>query len=111
MYNFTENEKLAALHLVDECLYSMGGDRPLDIFNDEHVWTSPEVLMDLGWSKHEAAGTYGALEAKGAVYIEKENLSYYEKDAWTDLVCLDVFKWAEDHWDAFVDAGKPKKAS
>ena len=110
MYDFTENEKLAALHMVNECLDSMGGDRPLDIMDDQMIWTSPEVLTDLGWSKHEAAGTYGALEAKGAVYIENEK-HMYEKGAWSDLVQLDVFEWAEDHWDAFVDAGKPKKAS
>ncbi len=108
MYDFTENEKLAALHMVNDCLYSMGGKRPLDIFNDEYNWTSPEVLTSLGWSEHEAAGTYGALEAKGAVYIEKDN-SQYEKDAWNDMVCLDVFEWAEDHWDDFVAAGKPSK--
>jgi len=108
MYNFTENEKLAALHLVDDCLYSMGGKRPLDIFNDEYNWTSSEVLMSSGWSKTEAAGTYGALEAKGAVYIEKDN-SQYEKGAWNDMLSLDVFEWAENHWDQFVADGKPKK--
>jgi len=108
MYNFTENEKLAALHLVDECLCSMGGGRPLEIMDDQMIWTSPDLLIEMGWSKHEAAGTYGSLEAKGAIYIETDK-HMYEKGAWSDMVQLDVFEWAEEHWDAFVAAGKPTK--
>ena len=36
MYNFTPNEKLAALHLVAECLDGMGGDRPMDLVAPTH---------------------------------------------------------------------------
>ena len=107
MYNFTPNEKLAALHLVDECLDGMGGDRPMDLEDDPFTWCHPEVLTSMGWSKHEAAGTYGALAEKGALYIEKD-VSYHD-GAWTDIISDDLYEWAESHWDEFVANGKPRK--
>lgn len=105
MYNFTQNEKLAALHLVDECLDGMGGDRPMDLEYDPFTWCHVEVLTLAGWSKHEAAGTYGALFEKGAIWIEEPN----GDDGWTDTIHNDLYRWAESHWDEFVANGKPKK--
>ena len=108
MYNFTENEKLAALHLVDECLSGMGGDRPMDLEDDPFTWCHAEVLTYVGWSKHEAAGTYGALAEKGAIHIEKD-VSYHEEGSWMDTISHNLYEWAESHWDEFVYYGKPTK--
>jgi len=105
-YEFTQNEKLAALHLVDECLTGMGGGRPMDLEYDQFIWTDVSVLIGAGWSKHEAAGTYGALEAKKAVYIEKD---CRDDEAWEDTIYIPLYEWAEDHWDEFVANGKPSK--
>ena len=107
MYNFTQNEKLAALHLVNECLDGMGGDRPLDLEDDTFTWCHVDVLTSQGWSKHEAAGTYGALFEKGAIWIEKD-VNYHD-GAWTDIIYNDLYRWAESHWDEFVANAKPSK--
>ena len=110
MYNrlsflFTQNEKLAALHLVNECLDGMGGDRPMDLEDDPFTWCHVKVLTSMGWSKHEAAGTYGALCEKGALWIEKD-VNYHD-GAWTDTISHDLYEWAESHWDEFVANSKP----
>lgn len=107
LYTFTQNEKLAALHLVNECLSGMCGDRPMDLENDPFTWCHVEVLTDMGWSKHEAAGTYGALAEKGALYIEKE--VHNNDGAWEDTISYKLYEWAESHWDEFVANGKPSK--
>ena len=107
MYNFTQNEKLAALHLVDECLEGMGGDRPMDLESDPFTWCHVDVLTSQGWSKHEAAGTYGALAEKKAIFIEKDVSDH--DGAWEDTIRTDLYHWAESHWDEFVTNGKPSK--
>tara|TARA_R110000824_G_C14688968_1_gene621203 strand:- start:49 stop:375 length:327 start_codon:yes stop_codon:yes gene_type:complete len=106
-YNFTNNEKLAALHLVDECLSNMFGTRPMDLEVDPYTWTDVEVLQSAGWTKHEAAGTYGALSAKKAVYIEKDR--DLDEDRWEDCIYHELYEWAEEHWDEFIANGRPCK--
>ena len=106
-YNFTNNEKLAALHLVDECLSCMCGTRPMDLEDDQFTWTDVEVLQSAGWTKHEAAGTYGALSAKKAVWIEKDR--DLDEDRWEDTIYNELYEWAEAHWDEFIANGKPCK--
>jgi hypothetical protein len=107
MFNFTQNEKLAALHLVNECLDGMGGERPIHLEDDKYTWTHVQVLTDNGWSKHEASGTYGALAEKNALYIETRYLN--DDGAWKDTISDDLYRWAESHWDEFVVNGKPSK--
>ena len=107
MFNFTKNEKLAALHLVNECLGGMCGDRPMDLEDDTFTWTHVQVLTSSGWSKHEAAGTYGALAEKGALYIETRYAN--DDGAWEDTIHNELYRWAESHWDEFVANGKPSK--
>jgi len=108
MFNFTKNEKLAALHLVDDCLGAIGGDRPMDLEDNPFTWTHVQVLTSRGWNKHEAAGTYGALAEKKAIYIE----THVDDDcegAYNDTIYDDLYEWAENHWSEFVVNGKPKK--
>ena len=106
-YDFTENEKLAALHIVAECMWASCVDRPVDCIDEGSSLTNVLVLMDAGWSKHEAAGTYGALVKKNVICMDKESTN----DCWADYVFSeDVFRWAEKHWDEFEKNGKPTKA-
>jgi hypothetical protein len=107
MYDFTQNEKLAALHLVLGCLESIGGVRPMDLEDDSFTWCHVDVLMGAGWSKHEAAGTYGSLFEKNALWIEKDVRS--GDDAWQDTISHELYQWAESHWDEFEANGFPSK--
>ena len=100
MFNFTENEKRAALYLVADCLNGMGGERPMDLEEDRFTWCHVSVLVDAGWSKHEAAGTYGSLESKGALDIEHDTDCMGE-GAWVDSIRDELYQWAEGHWDEF----------
>ena len=100
-FNFTENEKRAALCLVAECLYAMGGERPMDLEDDKFTWCHVSVLVDAGWSKHEAAGTYGSLESKGALDIDRDPNNFFGAEAWVDTIRDELYQWAESHWDEF----------
>ena len=68
MENLTVNETRAYVALVKECLAGMGGKRPIDLIDDMYTWCDAGVLVEHGWSYHEAAGTYGALCVKGLIY-------------------------------------------
>lgn len=106
-YNFTPNEQLAALHLVDECLFGIGGKRPLDLEDDPLLCCHVTVLKNAGWTKEQAAGTYGSLAEKGAITIEE--IDQDDPLRWEDSISFDLYEWAEEHWDEFVAKGKPRK--
>ena len=93
-FNFTENEKRAALYLVAECLDGMGGERPMDLEDDKFTWCHINVLVKAGWSKH------GSLESKGALDIDHDT-DYFAPDAWVDTIRDELYQWAESHWDEF----------
>ena len=69
--DLTENELDAYISLVKSCLWNMGGSRPCDLEQDELTWIGIDDLTNTGrWTKHEAAGTLGALESKGLVTLD-----------------------------------------
>ena len=98
MFDFTENEKLAALNLVS-CVLTE--ERPIDMLCESEplLWVDASILTDAGSSKHEAAGTWGSLDKKGAIYIETDGR---DDGSWEDSLSEDLLLWAEKNWDNFV---------
>lgn len=88
-HELTENETKAALVLVGCCLENMGGDRPSDLEYDPYTWVYPEDLINAGWSRHEAAGTWNAL-------IQKAVVQKYD----SDFVLADpAWRYLDTVWD------------
>ena len=90
-FNLTANETRAALILVKSCLSGMGGSRPSDLDSDPYTWVAPEDLIAAGYSRHEAAGTWGALVDKGMIYEADRN-----EYALTD----DGYRFLDTIWEA-----------
>jgi NurA-like 5'-3' nuclease len=90
-FNLTENETRAALILVKSCLDGMGGTRPLDLDDDPYTWVAPDDLISKGYSKNEAAGTWGALLEKGVIE-EVDTNEWALSDA--------AYRWLDTIWDA-----------
>jgi len=84
----TDNEFKAAIALLKNCLWSMGGERPACLLIDEFTWCNSSDLVDAGWSKHEAAGTYGALADKIVVCLEEDG----------DTLSWDFWLWCDTIW-------------
>jgi hypothetical protein len=64
----TDNERNALATLLKACLSNMGGKNMQDLRNDPFTYVDPTDLTHCGiWSKHEAAGTFGALQEKGMI--------------------------------------------
>lgn len=80
-FTLTDNELRAARILLQDCLDNMGGERPADLANDPFTWCEARTLVNAGFSRHEAAGTYGALIEKGFVVDEGRD-SYIADDGW-----------------------------
>lgn len=89
-YNLTDNEIRAALILVKSCLRGMGGERPIDLDTDPYTWVSPDDLMAQGYTRHEAAGTWGALLDKNVVYE-------YDTNEWA--MADDAYRFLDTIWD------------
>lgn len=94
--DLTPNEQAAALVLLQECLAGMGGSHPDDLKDDPYIWCSAETLQQHGWGRAEAAGTYGALIAKGIVTQHKGE-PCDALDGWEKVATL---------WDRWVEAGQ-----
>lgn len=90
-FDLTANELKAAVVLVAECLNGMGGDRPSDLDNDPYTWCDAKTLIDAGWSKEAAAGTYGSLAEKGFIDLDKEG----------DCVTTAAYQFIDTIWDAY----------
>ena len=88
-FNLTTTEEQAALVLVQSCLDGMGGQRPIDLDDDPFTWVWPDVLLDNGWTRHEAAGTWNALLDKGVIY------QHDEKDY---VLSDDAYRWLDTIW-------------
>ena len=88
-FNLTTNEEQAALVLVQSCLDGMGGQRPIDLDDDPFTWVWPDVLLDNGWTRHEAACTWNALLDKGVIY------QHDEKDY---VLSDDAYRWLDTIW-------------
>jgi hypothetical protein len=89
--DLTANETRAALILVKSCLRGMGGSRPIDLDSDPYTWVSADDLIAGGYSRHEAAGTWGALMDKGFIFEYDDN-EYVMAD--------DAYRFLDTIWDA-----------
>lgn len=89
-FDLTANELKAALVLVRECLNGMGGQRPSDLDNDPYTWCDAQTLINAGWSKEAAAGTYGSLAEKGFIFLDREG----------DTVSTAGYQFIDTIWDA-----------
>lgn len=89
-FDLTANELKAALVLVRECLSGMGGERPSDLDSDPYTWCDAKTLIDAGWSKEAAAGTYGSLAEKGFINLDREG----------DCVSTAGYQFIDTVWDA-----------
>lgn len=94
-FDLTDNEMRALCHLVAECLAGIGGRRPADLAGDPYTWCSATILVERGWSKESAGGTYASLIEKGAV-------EHYAADS--DVVADDAWRWLDTRWDALAEA-------
>jgi DNA-binding Xre family transcriptional regulator len=106
-YQLTENELRAAFVLVGWCLKNMGGKRPADLDDDPFTWAYPDTLIEAGWSKEAAAGTWGALLDKGVV-------AFYDRNAggWDEFcVCDPFWQWLDTVWDEKGGAALGEKLS
>jgi len=88
-FNLTANEYAAARALVASCLNNMGGNRPSDLDNDPFTWIDAGDLISKGWTRHEAAGTLGALMEKG--FVE-------EYDKGELVVTTAGYRWMDSQW-------------
>lgn len=87
-HDLTDNEFKAAVALLKSCLWNMGGERPADLLVDECIWIEASDLVDAGWSKHEAAGTYGALADKIIVCLDEDG----------DTLSWSFWTWCDTIW-------------
>tara|TARA_R100000315_G_C5165536_1_gene95438 strand:+ start:158 stop:487 length:330 start_codon:yes stop_codon:yes gene_type:complete len=92
--NLTANETKAALALVTDCLKSISGKRPADLEFDRFTWVAPEVLLEAGWSRHEAAGTWSALLEKDVVFKFSD-----EPDTWNFVLADWAWRWLDTIWE------------
>jgi hypothetical protein len=94
-FDFTPGELRCAMILVAECLAGMGGERPGDLEYDEYTWCSPDTLQAYGFSKHQAAGFWSALQAKGFIFLF--DTSKDRGDEW--VVQTDGWRYIDTVWD------------
>lgn len=94
-FDLTANELKAALVLVRECLDFMGGQRPSDLDNDPYTWCDAQTLIDAGWTKEAAAGTYGSLAEKGFIHLDQEG----------DFVTTEGYQFIDTVWDVIDENG------
>jgi|GEM_PF-6988559 len=91
-FNLTENEAKAVAVLSKEVLFQTGADTFSEIAEDElYLIVEPSMLVDAGWSVSEAAGTWGALEAKWAIEIGADRINGFD----IDVITADAMAWNE----------------
>lgn len=71
-FNLTENETRALVTIYKSCLRNMGGKNFSDLKADPLTWCDAGDLISAGWSRHEAAGTYGALLEKSVIDTDRD---------------------------------------
>jgi len=68
MTNFTQNQKAAITVLISSCLNNMGGETLADLQADPFTWADEKDLIEAGWDRKQAEGTFGSLVAAGVVF-------------------------------------------
>lgn len=91
-FDLTPNEFSAAMILVThDCLAGMGGERPNDLDGDPYTWVYADTLVKHGWSKEQAAGTFGSLAEKGVIFLDKEG----------DTITTAAYHYLDTQWDEY----------
>lgn len=80
----THNQTAAMHWLIKSCLRNMGGKNLADLQCDPFVWVDVDDLIEAGWSRKKAEGTFGSLVSAGIVYQYDENLFALTED-WAAL--------------------------
>lgn len=96
-FDLTQNELSAAVAIIKDCLDGMGGNRPIDLDGDPYTWCDAQTLRNNGWTRHQAAGTYGALADKGFIILDTEG----------DFVSTEGYRWIDTIWDTLADPVGP----
>lgn len=63
----TENEAAAVVALINSCLHGMGGKVRSDLDGDPFTWVSVDDLIQAGWDKNPARGTFASLVDRGII--------------------------------------------
>jgi len=80
----TTNQADAMTALIKSCLDGMGGENLANLQCDPFVWVSADDLIDAGWGRKEAEGTFGSLIAAGMAYQYEDDLFALTED-WDEL--------------------------
>jgi len=84
----TTNQAAAMHWLIKSCCSNMGGKNLADLQCDPHTWVGVDDLIDAGWGRKEAEGTFGSLIAAGMVCDDLDDAFY---------ICADWDKLAKYH--------------
>lgn len=102
-FDLTPKELTAARYLINSCLHGMGGNRPSDLGKDEYTWIALEDLTKVGYSRHEAAGLFSSLYAKGFIHTEPRDRSGITQS----FVITAGWQWFDTIWDS-LEAADPE---
>tara|TARA_B110000977_G_scaffold51171_1_gene69470 strand:+ start:1048 stop:1347 length:300 start_codon:yes stop_codon:yes gene_type:complete len=80
----THNQTAAMHWLIKSCLSNMGGKNLADLQYDPFTWVDVDDLIDAGWSRKEAQGTFGSLVASGHIFETGDDM-YALTENWAEL--------------------------
>ena len=80
----TSNQAAAMTALIKSCLYNMGGKTLADLQGDPFTWVDAGDLVDAGWGRKEAEGTFGSLVAADLIYDAGDDMFSLTSD-WAEL--------------------------
>jgi|TARA_B110000908_G_C10206425_1_gene427971 hypothetical protein len=80
----THNQSAAMHWLIKSCCANMGGKNLADLQCDPFTWVDVDDLIDAGWSRKEAEGTFGSLVASGHIWDADDGL-FALTDDWDEL--------------------------
>ena len=80
----TTNQASAMHSLIKSCCANMGGKDLADLECDPFVWVDANDLVNAGWGRKEAEGTFGSLVAAGLIYHYEDELFALTED-WDEL--------------------------
>ena len=80
----TQNQAAAMTALIKSCLGEIDGKTLADLQYDPFTWVNTEDLVDAGWGRKEAEGTFGSLVAADLIYEADDNMFALTSD-WAEL--------------------------
>ena len=80
----TQNQAAAMTALIKSCLGEIGGKTLADLQHDPFTWVNAGDLVDAGWGRKEAEGTFGSLVAANLIYEADDNMFALISD-WAEL--------------------------